>query len=424
MIAENRNFGVPQPAGSDDSMSEIYLINITGRDKPGMLTTLTSTLGSYRVNILDLSQALIHDTVSLAVLIDVPGQTPTKAMLKDVLYEGHNLGLHMQFTRIGRDRYESWVQAQRRKRYIITLLGRTLTSEHIARVTELVQQHRLEVSFITRLSARKAVSQNQDDTSVTCLELSLRGAAKDLRTMRASFLSISQEYGVDIGLQEDTPYRRHRRLIAFDMDSTLIQAEIIDELAARAGMEGEVSRITESAMRGELDFKESLRERVALLRGLDVSVLEEVATGMPLTEGAERLIRNLKVLGYKVAILSGGFTYFGRHLQDRLGIDYVYANELDIEAGKLTGRVRGEIVDGAKKAELLHHLAERENISLEQVIAVGDGANDLPMLDLAGLGIAFRAKPVVREGAEHALSNVGLDAILYFLGLRDREAMA
>jgi phosphoserine phosphatase len=405
-------------------MPEIYLITITGRGKPGMLSALTRTLGSYRVNILDLSQALIHDTVSLAALIDVPQQTPTSAMLKDVLYEAHNLGLNMQFTQIGQEKYESWVRAQRRKRYIITLLGRTITSEHIARITELVQQHRLEISFINRLSARKSVSQNQDDTSVTCLEFSLRGSPRDLRTMRARFLSISQEYGVDIGLQEDTPYRRHRRLIAFDMDSTLIQAEIIDELASRAGVEDRVSRITESAMRGEIDFRQSLRERVALLRGLDESVLKEVASGMPLTEGAERLIRNLKVLGYRVAILSGGFTYFGRHLQDRLGIDYVYANELEIEDGRLTGRVQGDIVDGARKAELLSHLAERENISLEQVIAVGDGANDLPMLDLAGLGIAFRAKPVVREGAEQALSNVGLDAILYFLGLRDREAMA
>jgi phosphoserine phosphatase len=258
---------------------------------------------------------------------------------------------------------------------------------------------------------------------VTCLECVLRGDPKDLSSLRDRVLSLSGELGVDIGLQEETPYRRHRRLIAFDMDSTLIQTEVIDNLAAMAGVGREVAAVTEAAMRGELDFAQSLEQRVHLLKGLEVRALDWVAASLPLTQGAQRLVTNLKALGYKIAILSGGFTYFGRILQDKLGIDHLFANELEIESGRLTGRIKGGIIDGERKAKLLSELAERENISLEQTIAVGDGANDLPMLNLAGLGIAFHAKPVVREGAKQAISNVGLDGVLYFLGLRDRDAM-
>jgi phosphoserine phosphatase len=215
-------------------------------------------------------------------------------------------------------------------------------------------------------------------------------------------------------------YRRNRRLVAFDMDSTLIEAEVIDELAHRAGVGDQVSAITEQAMRGELDFQDSFRRRVALLKGLDESVLEEVAASLPITEGAVHLVNTLRSLGYKTAILSGGFTYFGEHLQRKLGIDYVYANSLEIRDGKVTGEVSGDIVDGERKAALLREIAEREGIDLQQAIAVGDGANDLPMLRIAGLGIAFRAKPVVAQNAEQAISTLGLDGILYLLGISDR----
>ena len=239
--------------------------------------------------------------------------------------------------------------------------------------------------------------------------------------MRGEFLDISAELGVDIAFQEDNLYRRNRRLVAFDMDSTLVQAEAIDLLAARAGVGEEVKAITAAAMRGELDFKESLRRRLSLLKGLPESALAGIAKQIPLTEGAERLIANLKRMGYKIAILSGGFTYFGERLRRRLAIDYLHANELEIKDGALTGKVKCAIVDGRRKAELLRRIARREGISLQQVIAVGDGANDLPMLRLAGLGIAFHAKPKVKQGARQAISTLGLDGILYLLGMRDRE---
>jgi phosphoserine phosphatase len=207
------------------------------------------------------------------------------------------------------------------------------------------------------------------------------------------------------------------------MDSTLIQAEVIDELANAAGVGAEVARITESAMHGELDFSESFRNRLRLLKGLEESRLEAIARRLPLTDGAERLIGTLRKLGYKTAILSGGFTYFGRRLQKQLSIDYLHANELEIRDGRVTGEVVGEIVDGRRKALWLREIAAKENLSLEQVIAVGDGANDLPMLNIAGLGIAFHAKPVVKESARQSISNLGLDGILYLIGLRDRETV-
>lgn len=403
-------------------MSSIYLINILGKDQPGQIAALINTLSQYKTNILDISQAVIHERATVALLIEIPEEDISPSVLKDILYQSHNLGLSCQFTYISPEQYEGWVQAQRKKRYIITLLGRVVTAEHISQLTRLVYENGLNIHYINRLSARKSTCQNHEDSSVTCIEMEIRGSTHDFKTLRAQFLSISQEFEVDIGLQEDTPYRRHRRLIAFDMDSTLIQTEVIDELAATAGVGREVAEITRSAMRGEIDFKESLKRRVALLEGIDISVLKRIASELPLTEGAERLVRNLKVLGYKVAIISGGFTFFGQYLQDRLGIDVLYANELDIQQGKITGYIRGEIIDGQKKADLLTHIAVKEGISLEQVIAVGDGANDLPMLNLAGLGIAFHAKPIVMQGAKQAISNVGLDAILYFIGLRDRDA--
>ena len=404
-------------------MSNIVQLNITGPESPDHINNVLQTLSMYNVTILDINQAVVYESLSFSLLVELPHQEENEeSVLKDVLYQSHNLGLHMEFRAISSEEYEGWLRSGRRKRYTLTILGPTLTARHIAGITELLRHVGLEISYTHRLSARRPLSDS--GTGPTCIELDLHGPAVDISWLRQKFLALSQDFGIDIGIQEDTPYRRHRRLIAFDMDSTLIRTEVIDELARRAGVSQEVCRITERAMNGELDFKQSLISRVAQLEGLPRAELERVAREMPLTDGAQRLIRNLKILGYKVAIISGGFSFFGRHLQNRLGIDYVFANELEIENDQLTGRVCGEIVDGEKKAKLLQHLADKENISLEQVIAVGDGANDLPMLDLAGLGIAFRAKPMVREGAKQALSNVSLDCVLYFLGLRDREAMA
>jgi phosphoserine phosphatase len=401
-------------------MREIILITISGEDKTGLTSSLMSLLAEYNVTILDISQSVIHDTLSLGILIEVPPESESSPILKDLLFKTHHMDIQLKFAPISEERYEHWVRAQGKQRHIITLLGRRVTAADIAGLAEIITDNGLNIDFITRLSGRISFAA-PEVMPRACVEFSVRGTPRDITGMRSRFLELARERGVDIGFQEDNAFRRNRRLVAFDMDSTLIQAEVIDELAKAAGAGEEVARITESAMRGEIDFKESLRQRVATLKGLDESVLEEIARTLPLTEGAERLISTLKRLGFKIAILSGGFTYFGRYLQQRLGVDYVHANELEIENGKMTGRVQGEIVDGARKAYLLRTIADREGIDLKQVIAVGDGANDLPMLDLAGLGIAFHAKPVVKKGAKQAISTLGLDGVLYFLGLRDRE---
>jgi len=404
-------------------MHEIFLISVNGVDRPGVTHALTRILATYDVTVLDIGQAVIHKMLSLGMLVRVPESAQSAPILKDLLFKAHELGIHIQFDPIPVEDYNQWVGQQGKARHIITLLGNRLEAAHIAAVTELLAAHGLNIDIIHRLSGRIPIEDGVR-APYACVELSVRGIAGDADALRARFLDLSHQTGIDIAFQADDLYRRHRRLVAFDMDSTLIQAEVIDELAKAAGVGEEVTALTESAMRGEMDFKESLRQRLALLKGLDVSVMAGIAEGLPLADGAERLLRTLKQLGYKTAIISGGFTYFGEYLQQKLGVDYVFANRLEIADGKLTGGVVGDIVDGEKKAECLAELALREGIRLEQVVAVGDGANDLPMLRLAGLGIAFRAKPLVKQSARHALSSVGLDGILYLIGVRDRETVA
>lgn len=403
-------------------MHEIFLISVNGEDRPGVTHSLSSVLATYNVTILDIGQAVIHKMLSLGMLVRVPDTAHSAPILKDLLFKAHELGVQIRFDAVEVEEYNNWVGQQGKARHIITLLGERLEAEHIAAVTELLALHGLNIDIIHRLSGRIPVVESAR-APYACVEMSVRGIAEDADALRARFLELSHDTGIDIAFQADDLYRRHRRLVAFDMDSTLIQTEVIDELARAAGVGEEVSAITEAAMRGELDFQESLRRRLALLKGLDVSVMAEIAERLPLTDGTERLLEMLNRLGYKTAIISGGFTYFGQYLQKKLGVDHVFANELEIVDGKLTGNVVGEIVDGERKAACLQELATRENISLKQVVAVGDGANDLPMLRLAGLGIAFRAKPIVKQHAHHALSTVGLDGILYLIGVRDREAM-
>ena len=397
--------------------TEIILINISGDDKPGVTTALAEVLARYDAFILDIGQADIHHTLSLGILFKTD-ETKSGDILKDLLFKAYELDVNIRFSPISEEEYTRWVGLQGKNRYIITILGRCITARQIGEVTRIVAEQGLNIDAIQRLTGRIPLDETVRPPK-SCIELSVRGTPRDKVAMQSEFMQLSARLGMDISLQEDSIYRRCRRLICFDMDSTLIETEVIDELADRAGVGPEVRAVTESAMRGEIDFTESFTRRIALLRGLDVSVMEEIARNLPITEGLERLMTILKRVGYKTAILSGGFTYFGNYLKQKYGFDYVYANELEVEEGRLTGRHVGEIVDGRRKAELLRLLCQVENINIAQSIAVGDGANDLPMLDLAGLGIAFHAKPKVKATASQSISTIGLDGVLYFLGLKD-----
>lgn len=401
---------------------EIVMINIYGPDRPGIISVITEILGEHGVSILDIGQAVIHNSLNLGILVEL-NHRDSAPVLKDLLFKGYEMGITVRFTPVSEETYNSWVDQQGKERFIITLISRKLTAEQISKVTFEILNQGLNIDVISRLTGRIPLNANveYDTNSKSVVEFSVRGKPRSVSTMKSSFIDLSKETGIDIAFQEDNLFRRNRRLVCFDMDSTLIQTEVIDELAKHAGVGAQVSKITESAMRGEIDFKESFKQRVALLKGLDESVMKDIAEKLPLTEGCERLFKTLHKFGYKTAILSGGFTYFGNYLKNKLGIDYVFANELEIIEGKLTGNYVGEIVDGNKKAEYLKLIAFKEDLHLQQVIAVGDGSNDLPMINLAGLGIAFHAKPVVKANASHSISNIGLDAILYLLGMRDRE---
>jgi phosphoserine phosphatase len=401
-------------------MTDTILIHFSGRDRPGLTAELTSMLASYDTCVLDIGQAVVHETLSLGLLVELPQGENSHGVQDALVARSRELGLQVNFTPVATADLEEWISSQGKDQFIVTVLGRAISANHLARVSSIVAQHGLNVDRIERLSGRLSLAVHSPDANA-CVELTVSGNSSSEQSMRAAFLATAHDLKIDIAFQRESIFRRNRRLFAFDMDSTLIEGEVIDELAKLAGVAGEVVKVTEAAMRGEIEFQESFRRRVALLRGLKESRVRELLDTIPLVEGAEQLIGTLKMLGYKTAILSGGFNFFAQHLQSRLGIDYVFANDLDIVDGVVSGEVRKPIVDGARKAELLREIVRLENISLDQVVAVGDGANDLPMLGIAGMGIAFRAKPLVRQTASHAVSFLGLDSLLYLVGVRDRD---
>ena len=404
-------------------MNETILIHFSGRDRPGLTTELTAILARYDACVLDIGQAVVHETLSLGLLVEIPRGESFRGLQDALMAKSTELRLQVDFTPIAKADLDDWISSQGKDQFIVTILGRAITADHLARVSAIIAEHGLNVDRIERLSGRLSLAVHTPDANA-CVEFTVNGNSSSEASMRAAFLATAHDLKIDIAFQRESIFRRNRRLFAFDMDSTLIEGEVIDELAKLAGVADEVVKVTESAMRGEIEFQESFRRRVALLRGLKETKVRELLDTIPLVEGAEQLIGTLKMLGYKTAILSGGFNFFAQHLQRRLGIDYVFANDLDIVDGVVSGEVRTPIVDGARKAELLRQIAGQENISLDQVVAVGDGANDLPMLGIAGMGIAFRAKPLVRQTASHAVSFLGLDSLLYLIGVRDRDLVS
>ena len=377
---------------------------------------LTSTMARFQVRVLDVGQAVIHDELSLGMMLEVPaGQNPAELLAA----LGEALDEDLRFAHVSGVDYQQWVAQQGKTRHIVTLLAAGVSAEQLAAVVEIVERYGLSIEAIRRLSGRVLI--DVQDPGRASVELSLRGELDHPAALKADLLEAAGRLTFDFSVQQDTVYRRNRRLVAFDMDSTLIGAEVIDELAGVHGVGDEVSAITAQTMRGEIDFQESFRRRVALLKGLPEAALKSVAERVELTEGAHRLTAALKHFGYTTAIISGGFRFVGERLLDELGIDLLFANELEVVDGCATGVVRGEVIDAEGKAQRLREICSAQGIALAQTIAIGDGANDLPMLNAAGMGVAFHAKPLVRESASHAISNFGLDSVLYLMGFSDRD---
>ena len=395
-------------------------MTVSGKDQPGLMAMLTSLLARYQAQVLDIGQAVIHEELALGLLVHVPEAQEAGKLRAALEALAAQSGAVVEVRSVAADDYGEWAAGSGQPRRVITLLMRGDTTAVFNAVSSLTRRHGLNIDTVRRLSGRLPL----DDAAAPkrlCAEMRVRGALAEPDALHADLMAAAAELAFDFSLHEDTVFRRNRRLVAFDMDSTLIGVEVIDELARRQGVGQAVSAITRRAMAGEMDFKASFRARAALLAGMPEATLHEVADNAALNPGAGRLLKALRHFGYRTAILSGGFQYVGERLQARLGIDYVFANELEVKDGLVTGQVQGEIIDAERKAALLRHIAQQEGIRLAQTIAIGDGANDLPMLSAAGLGVAYHAKPVVRRTASHAISNFGLDSVLYLMGFSDRD---
>ena len=388
--------------------SDRVLVTVTGPDRTGVTATLTGILSQQGATLHDIEQVVVQGQLTLCLLIGVP---ETRDVLKELLFAAKQLEMELDFKPVPADKAAPEPPPEGR-RYVITAIGPTLGASHLYAIATALASEGANIEKIGRLS----------ENTLASVEIhALLPPDKDSEPLKRALLQVATTTGFDVSLQPESLFRRSKRLVVLDMDSTLIRIEVIDELARAAGVGPEVSRITERAMAGEMDYDESLRQRVALLAGLDVKVLDQIASDLPLTEGAERMVRVLKRLGYKIAVISGGFSRAAEALKRRLELDYAYSNNLEVVGGKLTGRVVGPSVNAQRKAELLETIAQAEGVLLDQVIAVGDGANDALMLERAGLGIAFHAKAKLRERADTSISGAGLDAILYLLGLSARE---
>jgi phosphoserine phosphatase len=393
---------------NEDSKNRV-LVTVTGPDRTGVTATLTGILAEQGAILHDIEQVVVQGQLTLCLLVGLPR---TRDVLKELLFAAKELKMELDFQPVEGDPPVPARPAEVGRRYVITAIGPALGARHLHAIASTLAAEGANIEKISRLSEGTLASVE--------LHVSLPHG-RDSDALKRTLLTVATSAGFDVSLQRESLFRRSKRLVVMDMDSTLIRIEVIDELARAAGVVDRVSRITERAMQGEMDYDQSLRERVELLKGLDVKVLDRIAAELPLTEGAETLIRVLKRLGFKIAIISGGFSRAAEALKRRLGIDYAYSNNLEIVDGKLTGRVVGPIVNAQRKAELLETIAQAEGVLLDQVIAVGDGANDALMLERAGLGIAFHAKPKLRESADTSISASGLDAILYLLGISGRE---
>jgi phosphoserine phosphatase len=389
------------------------LLTVTGPDRPGITAALTRILAEAKVKLLDIEQVVTRSMLSLSILIETDGSEEGKrGLLRDLLFCAHELGISLDFTVV---KPSEALKKPNLQSYVVTCLGPAVTLPLIAKLSTLLSEEKVNIQKINTLAQKR----------LQCVEMTLSATRPiDPKLLTRKLLHLNADFGVDIAVQEENLFRRAKRLIVMDMDSTLIQVEVIDELAKEAGVGEKVILITHRAMNGEISFPEALRERVRLLKGLPVSVLQKVYKRMPFTPGAKELVFILKKLGYKTAVLSGGFDYFTSRVKEKLGLDYTYSNDLEIKNGVVTGEIRGEIVDGKRKAALMEEIARKEGISLDQVIAIGDGANDLPMITKAGLGIAFNAKPRVREAAPYSVTQKHLDSILYLLGIPEKELTA